>query len=163
MSASQKLDAWVREVVDWHFDPATGCPFWLDYAKTAGWDPRAEVKGFADFARFPEFQDEWLRETELYNVYARRSTASDQSRQCTPQTLTRVDFSAASLLRHLAARVPNYLIPSAFVLLDRLPLEFRGVSAQNCKSARHAPSRALGYRDSRRRIHASSPAECCNG
>jgi len=61
MSASQKLDAWVREVIDWHFDPATGCPFWLDYAKTAGWDPRKEVKGFADLARFPEFQDEWLR------------------------------------------------------------------------------------------------------
>jgi len=61
MPASQKLDAWVREVVDWHFDPATGCPFWLDYAKTAGWNPRADVKGFADLARFPEFQDEWLR------------------------------------------------------------------------------------------------------
>jgi hypothetical protein len=61
MSASQKLDAWVREVVDWHFDPATGAPFWLAYAKTAGWDPRKEVKGFADLARFPEFQDEWLR------------------------------------------------------------------------------------------------------
>jgi phenylacetate-coenzyme A ligase PaaK-like adenylate-forming protein len=61
MSASQKLDAWVRDVVDWHFDPATGCPFWLDYARTAGWDPRAEVKGFADLARFPEFQDDWLR------------------------------------------------------------------------------------------------------
>jgi hypothetical protein len=26
------LDAWVREVVQWHFDPATGCPFWLNYA-----------------------------------------------------------------------------------------------------------------------------------
>jgi len=61
MSASQKLDAWVREVVDWHFDPATGSPFWLEYAKTAGWDPRKEVKGFGDLARFPEFQDEWLR------------------------------------------------------------------------------------------------------
>jgi hypothetical protein len=61
MTASQKLDAWVRDVIDWHFDPATGCPFWLDFAKTAGWDPRTEVRGFADLARFPEFQDEWLR------------------------------------------------------------------------------------------------------
>src|SRR3954463_12405055 len=55
------LDAWVREVVDWHFDPSTGCPFWLDFARTAGWDPRREVKAYADLARFPEFQDEWLR------------------------------------------------------------------------------------------------------
>jgi len=61
MSASQKLDDWVREVVDWHFDPATGSPFWLDFARKAGWDPRREVKGFADLHKFPEFQDEWLR------------------------------------------------------------------------------------------------------
>jgi phenylacetate-coenzyme A ligase PaaK-like adenylate-forming protein len=61
MPASPTLDAWVREVVDWHFDPATGAPFWLEFAKQAGWDPRREVKGFADLARFPEFQDEWLR------------------------------------------------------------------------------------------------------
>src|SRR5579871_2890322 len=59
--ARTKLDAWVQEVVAWHFDPATGCPFWLDYAKKLGWDPRQEVTKFADIAKFPEFQDEWLR------------------------------------------------------------------------------------------------------
>jgi phenylacetate-coenzyme A ligase PaaK-like adenylate-forming protein len=57
----QKLDAWVREVVAWHFDPATGCPFWLDVAKKLDWDPRKEVKGFEDLKRFPNFEDEWLR------------------------------------------------------------------------------------------------------
>ncbi len=61
MSALPPLDDWVREVVDWHFDPATGTPFWLDFARSAGWDPRRDVKGLADLARFPEFQDEWLR------------------------------------------------------------------------------------------------------
>jgi phenylacetate-coenzyme A ligase PaaK-like adenylate-forming protein len=55
------LDAWVREVVDWHFNSATGAPFWLDFAKKAGWDPRREIKTFADLQRFGEFQDEWLR------------------------------------------------------------------------------------------------------
>ena len=59
-SARGALDAWVREVVEWHFDPASGCPFWLDYAKKAG-DPRREVKTFADLARFGGFEDEWLR------------------------------------------------------------------------------------------------------
>ncbi|HEV3215597.1 MAG TPA: hypothetical protein VGZ27_07730 [Vicinamibacterales bacterium] len=59
--ARDGLDAWVREVVDWHFDPASGCPFWLDYARKAGWDPRREVKGFADLERFVSFEDEWLR------------------------------------------------------------------------------------------------------
>ena len=60
VSARNGLDVWVREVVEWHFDPASGCPFWLEYAKKAG-DPRREVKGFADLARFGQFEDEWLR------------------------------------------------------------------------------------------------------
>ena len=43
--ARETLDAWVREVVAWHFDPATGTPFWLDFAKRAGWDPREGGEG----------------------------------------------------------------------------------------------------------------------
>jgi hypothetical protein len=57
----ETLDAWVREVISWHFDPATGTPFWLEFAASAGWDPRREVKGYDDLARFGPFQDEWLR------------------------------------------------------------------------------------------------------
>jgi len=55
------LDAWTRETVAWHFDPATGCPFWLEFAKKAGWDPRREIQSFDDLQRFGGFQDEWLR------------------------------------------------------------------------------------------------------
>ena len=60
-AARSALDAWTREVVAWHFDPATGTPFWLDWASRAGWDPRREVKGYADLDRFGSFDDEWLR------------------------------------------------------------------------------------------------------
>jgi hypothetical protein len=60
-TARQALDAWTREVIAWHFDPATGCPFWLDWAAKAGWDPRAEVTRYADLDKFGPFQDEWLR------------------------------------------------------------------------------------------------------
>jgi len=60
-AARERLDAWVREVVAFHFDPATGCPFWLDYAQRLGWDPRREVRTFDDLTRFPLFQDDWLR------------------------------------------------------------------------------------------------------
>ena len=60
-AARQRLDAWVREVIEWHFDPATGCPFWLDWAARAGWDPRKEVHAYADLDKFGGFQDEWLR------------------------------------------------------------------------------------------------------
>jgi phenylacetate-coenzyme A ligase PaaK-like adenylate-forming protein len=55
------LDAWVRELMEWHFDPATGCPFWLEWASRAGWDPRREVRSYADLDKFGFFQDEWLR------------------------------------------------------------------------------------------------------
>lgn len=59
--AREKLDAWVREVVPWHFNPETGCPFWLDYAKQLDWDPRHEIRTYEDLSRFGSFQDEWLR------------------------------------------------------------------------------------------------------
>jgi phenylacetate-coenzyme A ligase PaaK-like adenylate-forming protein len=59
--ARNRLDAWVREVVAWHFDTETGTPFWLEYAKQLDWDPRREIRGYEDLARFGYFQDEWLR------------------------------------------------------------------------------------------------------
>ncbi|HLU47630.1 MAG TPA: hypothetical protein VK116_06090 [Planctomycetota bacterium] len=60
-AAREKLDAWVREVVSFHFDPQTGSEFWLDYASKLDWDPRKEIHGYDDLKRFDEFQDEWLR------------------------------------------------------------------------------------------------------
>ena len=60
-AAREALEAWVREVVAWHFDPATGSPFWLEWAARAGFDPRREVKGYGDLKRLGFFQDEWLR------------------------------------------------------------------------------------------------------
>jgi phenylacetate-coenzyme A ligase PaaK-like adenylate-forming protein len=60
-SARNALDLWTREIIKWHFDTATGCPFWLDYAKQLDWDPRREIQGYDDLARFGFFQDEWLR------------------------------------------------------------------------------------------------------
>ena len=60
-AAKARLDEWTREVVAWHFDPATGCPFWLEYAAGLGWDPRKEVQGYDDLGKLGNFQDEWLR------------------------------------------------------------------------------------------------------
>lgn len=60
-AARERLDAHVRELVAWHFDPATGCPFWLSWAQDRGIDPRDEVEGFDDLELFGHFQDEWLR------------------------------------------------------------------------------------------------------
>src|SRR5688572_28841635 len=60
-SARERLDAHVREIVRWHFDPATGCPFWLERAKSFDFNPMIDVKGYADLDKFGSFQDEWLR------------------------------------------------------------------------------------------------------
>jgi phenylacetate-coenzyme A ligase PaaK-like adenylate-forming protein len=59
--AKQQLDAHVREIVEWHFNPETGCPFWLEFASRLSWDPRKEIRQFEDLKRFPPFEDEWLR------------------------------------------------------------------------------------------------------
>src|SRR5258708_40371801 len=60
-TAKEHLDTHVREIINWHFSPDTGCPFWLEWAQKAGWDPRSEIKGFSDLARFGLFEDEWIR------------------------------------------------------------------------------------------------------
>ncbi len=59
--AQQRLDAWTREVVQWHFDPETGCPFWLDFAAKLDWDPREEIRSFRDLEQLGLFEDDWLR------------------------------------------------------------------------------------------------------
>jgi phenylacetate-coenzyme A ligase PaaK-like adenylate-forming protein len=60
--AREKLDAHLRDMVQWHFSPETGCPFWLDWKAEADWDPIAEIKSVKDLQKFPHFQDEWLRD-----------------------------------------------------------------------------------------------------
>jgi phenylacetate-coenzyme A ligase PaaK-like adenylate-forming protein len=60
-AARAALDAWTREMVDWHFSPDTGCPFWLERARTLGWDPRKEIRTYDDLDRFGFFEDDWLR------------------------------------------------------------------------------------------------------
>ena len=60
-SAREALDAWTREMIEWHFSPETGCPFWLDYAGKLGWDPRREIHAYNDLGKLGPFEDEWLR------------------------------------------------------------------------------------------------------
>jgi phenylacetate-coenzyme A ligase PaaK-like adenylate-forming protein len=57
----EQLDAHVREMVAWHFNPETGCSFWLEFAAKLGWDPRKEIHNFDDLRKLPPFEDDWLR------------------------------------------------------------------------------------------------------
>lgn len=59
--ARTRLDAHVREMVAWHFDPATGSPFWLEYSKKLDFDPRDEIGSYTDLKVLDHFEDEWLR------------------------------------------------------------------------------------------------------
>src|SRR5262249_4264812 len=60
-TAKEKLDAHARAIVEWHFSPETGTPFWLEHAKKLDFDPRKDVRTYDDLDRFGSFQDEWLR------------------------------------------------------------------------------------------------------
>lgn len=61
MSTIDQLNQHVREMVEWHFSPETGCPFWLEWAARQDWDVRKEVQTYEDLSRFPHFEDDWLR------------------------------------------------------------------------------------------------------
>jgi hypothetical protein len=60
-AARRRLDEHVREIVGWHFDQATGTPFWLDHARGLDFDPRREIGGYDDLRLLGHFRDEWLR------------------------------------------------------------------------------------------------------
>lgn len=65
--AKEQLDAQVRDIIAWHFNPDTGTPFWLDAVAGTNpvlklnFDPRKEVHTFADLKKFGHFEDDWLR------------------------------------------------------------------------------------------------------
>ena len=51
--AREKLDAQVREMMEWHFNTDTGSPFWLEKASTLGFDPRQAVESLCRPAQVP--------------------------------------------------------------------------------------------------------------
>jgi len=48
----------VEAAMHWHFDPLTGCSFWLERAKSLDFDPRTEVRAMDDLRRFPNVVNE---------------------------------------------------------------------------------------------------------
>ncbi|MCE2726356.1 MAG: hypothetical protein LW698_06205 [Planctomycetaceae bacterium] len=60
-AARAALDAHTVEIMAWHFHESTGCPFWLEYAKSLNFSPLTDVKCYDDLKKFPPFEDEWLR------------------------------------------------------------------------------------------------------
>jgi phenylacetate-coenzyme A ligase PaaK-like adenylate-forming protein len=57
-------DEFVQAAMEWHFNPDTGSRFWLDRRGSLDFDPRQDVKSFADLLKFPNFTDE-LRDVPI--------------------------------------------------------------------------------------------------
>ena len=61
-SERDRLDAYVRDMMTWHFSPETGTPYWLNWSARHNMDPRSAVRCFNDLIKlFPNFDDGILR------------------------------------------------------------------------------------------------------
>jgi phenylacetate-coenzyme A ligase PaaK-like adenylate-forming protein len=63
-------DEFVRAAMDWHFDPATGSPYWLERAKSLDFDPRRDVRTHDDLTLFPNVAAE-LRDVRAEDLLPR--------------------------------------------------------------------------------------------
>jgi acyl carrier protein len=79
-------------------------------------------------------QDVLLRNTELCYVYAIRPSAqgclireqsADGHKRTVPPAAEAI-LTPATVRRHLKARLPQYMIPSAFILMEKFPLTANG-------------------------------------
>jgi hypothetical protein len=64
------LEAHLHRMMQWHFDPATGSPFWLDRRPSLGFDPRTDVRDLTDLRLFPDLSEE-LRTVEAGRLIPR--------------------------------------------------------------------------------------------
>jgi hypothetical protein len=53
------VDELVRAAMEWHFSPLTGSPYWVERAKTLGFDPRKDVQSQADLRLFADVAVDW--------------------------------------------------------------------------------------------------------
>ncbi|MFC8532202.1 phenazine antibiotic biosynthesis protein [Nocardia sp. NPDC057227] len=70
-------DVYIRALMRWHFDPATGSPYWLRRAHTLDFDPLTEIRTFDDLTRFPNVVDEF-RDIEIAELIPRGLTGADR-------------------------------------------------------------------------------------
>ncbi|MGH3830181.1 MAG: phenazine antibiotic biosynthesis protein [Pseudonocardiaceae bacterium] len=63
-------DEFIRAAMEWHFNPDTGSPYWVERAKTLEFDPRSDIKGHEDLELFPNIANE-LRDVRAQNLIPR--------------------------------------------------------------------------------------------
>jgi phenylacetate-coenzyme A ligase PaaK-like adenylate-forming protein len=58
MGVTPDPEEFLRAAMEWHFNPATGSPFWVERAHSLDFDPRSDVRGLEDLRLFPNVTDE---------------------------------------------------------------------------------------------------------
>ena len=116
---SEQLDAHVREIIAWHFNPETGTPFWLEKAKELGFDPRKEVKCFDDLKKFGHLRGRMAARRPRAPLGAQRlcrTSRSTSSRPAAPPASPRAASSSTisgSTTKCSARRCPTSISPRA--------------------------------------------------
>jgi phenylacetate-coenzyme A ligase PaaK-like adenylate-forming protein len=76
---AENLDAWVRHIIDIHFHPTSGSPFWIARAKELGIDPRKEIRCYQDISLLGFFPIDALRKGNVLD-FLPADIARDRSR-----------------------------------------------------------------------------------
>jgi phenylacetate-coenzyme A ligase PaaK-like adenylate-forming protein len=79
IAAAADLDEWVRHVVDVHFHPVHGTPFWIERAKELGIDARSAIRRYDDLALLGFFPIDVLRTRNVLD-FLPAAVAKDRSK-----------------------------------------------------------------------------------
>jgi phenylacetate-coenzyme A ligase PaaK-like adenylate-forming protein len=74
-----KLDDWVRHIVDVHFHPQHGAPFWIERQRSLGVDARRDIREYDDLKLLGFFPLESLRTRNVLD-FLPAAIAADRSR-----------------------------------------------------------------------------------
>lgn len=65
LSSSLDIDEYIQAVVELHFDPEYGTPYWIDRMDDLDFDPRSEINSVSDLTKFPPADEEALRDSQI--------------------------------------------------------------------------------------------------
>ncbi|MFB6299723.1 MAG: hypothetical protein ABEH65_05630 [Halobacteriales archaeon] len=67
-SLTVDIETYLQTVMELHFHPEYGTPYWLDRESELGFDPRTDITSVEDLSKFPEADEEVLRSSEFRYV-----------------------------------------------------------------------------------------------
>lgn len=68
LSLSVDIETYLQSVMELHFHPEYGTPYWLDRESELGFDPRGDITSVGDLSKFPDADEEALRSSEFRYV-----------------------------------------------------------------------------------------------